>query len=101
MSFAVNGMQQGAVVLLSMLCSYENVGSAAIWFSGNADTDDRAPLLVDLKWAQRSSQQCIQPVGKIGPGKHTLHLRTLTTESPLRGRNQVKVFGIYTQPLAL
>ena len=98
MAFHVNGGQSGASFLLAMLCSYENVGNASVRFTSHDNGPEAAVRVLEMRWNQSSSQQCIHHVGRVGPGNHTLHVTALSSpRDPQRGSNQVKLFGIYSQ----
>ena len=59
-------------------------------------------LSLDFLWSSRSSQQCLARLGSIPPGAHRLWLRVSSNRTgslPTRPGNQVKIFGIYLQPL--
>jgi len=97
-AFHVNGGQSGASFLLAMLCSYENVGSASVQLRSRDNDSEVSLRILEMRWNQPSSQQCIHHVGRIGPGNHTLHVTALSSPGdPQRGSNQVKLFGIYSQ----
>ncbi|KAL1504231.1 hypothetical protein AB1Y20_010640 [Prymnesium parvum] len=107
LSFILNSTRRGATVLLSMLCSYENVGSAIVrirYLAGKAVEGDvleeeQPWRAVGLRWGLRSSQQCVNLVGaaeRDGPLQVELRVTSATTEHG-RGLNQVKVFGVYWQ----
>ena len=94
----MNGGQSGASLLLAMLCSYKNVGNASVRFTSHDNDPKVSVRVLEMRWKERSSQQCIHHVGRIGPGNHTLHVTALSSPGdPQRGRNQVKLFGIYSQ----
>ena len=98
MAFQVSGGQSGASFLLAMLCSYENVGNASVRFTSGDNGLEAAERVLEMRWDQNSSQQCIHHVGRVGPGDHTLHVTALSSPGdPWRGSNQVKLFGIYSQ----
>lgn len=89
-----------ARVLVSFLCSYENVGEALVRLGrhdGLASADDG--WRVDLRWASRSSQQCLLDVGVSGdePGDQLQVLVLNASDDARRGKNQVKIFGLYEQ----
>ena len=97
-AFQVSGGQSGASFLLAMLCSYENVGNASVRFTSRDNGLEAAERVLEMRWDQNSSQQCIHHVGRVGPGDHTLHVTALSSPGdPWRGSNQVKLFGIYSQ----
>ena len=103
-------------VLVSLLCSYENVGTANVTLRRAVADDEasgrsanallaapvpNAPLALDMQWEQHSSQQCFAEVGTSGAGVHLL-IVAVTSDgkgSERRGSNQVKVMGVYHQPL--
>ena len=95
--FPLDGGEAGAHVVLAMLCSYDNVGAAAVRLQGQHMNTTWQPI--ELRWDARASQQCAMHVGRIGAGRDTLLLiRTTSAQGDLhRGRNQVKLFGVYTQ----
>ena len=97
-AFKVSGGQSGASFLLAMLCLYENVGKASVRFTSRGQLE--AERVLEMRWNQPASQQCIHHVGRVGPGNHTLRVTALSSPAePRRGSNQVKLFGIYSQKM--
>jgi hypothetical protein len=110
-------------VLLALLCSYENVGNATGLVAPEGarfDASAAAAVALRLRWADDSSQQCVASVGESGGGPHVVWLHVasersgsaaggaLFTTAPAaaatatatsRHANQVKLFGVYSQPL--
>lgn len=98
-AFAVPSSSQ---ILLAMLCSYENVGVAAAWIApagSSFDTEAPNAVTLPLRWRDDSSQQCVVSVGTSGVGPHVVWLQVASAPAVnTTGRNQVKLYGIYTQP---
>ena len=95
--FPLDGGHAGAQVLVAMLCSYENVGAAAVRLTGPGTVDSTWQPL-ELRWNARASQQCVMNLGRIGPGREALLLLRMRSSQAdaSRGQNQLKVFGVYT-----
>lgn len=125
-SFDVHGGSVGARVHLAMVCSHSNVGNATVSVHRNAVRGTEVGVggddgggggghggnisyvlvtskRVQARWRQRTTQQCIVPLGRIGPGQHTLTIQVdapLTDPLALVGdKVEIKVFGIYVQQL--
>mgnify|MGYP002632564260 CR=1 FL=1 len=104
-SFRVAG---GHRALISMLCSYANVGSALVtlkpskankqWgdLSGSFSSHSASVRHVNLTWSARSSQQCIIDAGHHAwamHGSYSLTVRVVSEDQI------VKVMGLMTQPV--
>ena len=102
-------------VLLALLCSYENVGSARVFVApagrGRFDAPHfaRNAVTISLRWADDSSQQCVTYAGSSGRGAHAVWVqgasRPTTPTSGCwpcnsTGRGIVKVYGVYTQRMS-
>ena len=59
-----------------MLCSYENVGAARARIRAHPAAAGGAArwVALELRWASRSSQQCVFRVGTAPAGAHVLEL---------------------------
>lgn len=126
-AFHLDGGRNGARVHLAIVCSHHGVGNASVALhrmvprgataagpsaaagGGGGGVGEKFALVahrrVQARWGQRSTQQCIVPIGTIGPGAHTLTLQVEGEgESPATGAGAaptagagIKVFGIYAQ----
>lgn len=104
-AFAVDGGRHGARVQLAMLCSHFGVGSATVELY-RAPSSPRVALArtssqtVAAGWKQRTSQQCIVPLGTIEAGAHVL--RVEVQQPPLMSNQAavgMKIFGLQVQML--
>ena len=80
-------------------CAYQRAARAHA--PNRAAPRARMPVALDMQWEQHSSQQCFAEVGTSGAGVHLL-IVAVTSDgkgSERRGSNQVKVMGVYHQPL--
>ena len=106
-SFRVAG---GHRALLTMLCSYANVGSALVTLTpskaseplgdqrgARANSHWKFVKHVNLTWSARSSQQCIIDVGHV----RAMHGHYFLAVRVVSDHQIVKVMGLMTQPLAL
>ncbi len=87
-------------VLVAFLCSYESVGEAQVELAPLRNASPRLAARswwrsVQLRWSQPSSQQCIFNAGDTTAPSE---LRVRVAPSSSAGA-QVKVFGVYRQPL--
>ena len=99
-------------VLLALLCSYENVGSARVLVApaGRARLDaaysSHHAVTLSLRWADDSSQQCVTYAGSSGMGPHVVWVEVASRPTAptsgcwpcnTTGRGLVKIYGVYTQ----
>lgn len=90
------------LVVLEALCSYENVGSASarLVTTGSRDvtrfySNSTVATPVDFRWESNSSQHCLKVIGHAPSHNEVwLHLNVTSKEGGMRGKNQVKVFGV-------
>ena len=93
-------------VLLSMLCSYANVGTAVAYLepvgAARSDTARRVGTKLDMLWKSTSSQQCVADVGTTGAGTVTARARSARTAlQPALCTLRPAPYALHTTPCAL
>ena len=85
-------MPASSHVQVALLCSYRSVGRVGISLGLGGERT------YDLRWSDRSSQQCIVDVGRSAAKPPIQELRLRVASERAEG-NLVKVFGVYTQAM--
>jgi len=104
--FNIDGGKFGANLMLANLCSFQKVGVLDVYVTKGRSPQwgsERPHQRIELKWARRSTQQCLNFLDKsTPPGASQLWLRVASNRSAQTQENdgnQVALYGIYTQLL--